>query len=57
MSAPPLNPFGDYGPDRYAWLLQDVRRLERPIPVKGALALWEIPPGIEWDIQRQLKVA
>lgn len=34
-------PFGDYGPGRYAWMLDDVRRLERPIPGRGALGLWE----------------
>lgn len=33
--------FGDYAPGRYAWLLADVRALPTPIPVKGALGLWE----------------
>jgi len=35
--------FGDYTPGRYAWLLADVRRLEEPIPARGALGLWN------WD--------
>jgi hypothetical protein len=33
--------FGDYAPDRYAWLLSDIRALPTPIPAKGALSLWE----------------
>lgn len=32
--------FGDYSPNRWMWLLEDVRRLQQPIPVKGALGLW-----------------
>jgi hypothetical protein len=38
--------FGDYGPDRWAWLLSDVRRLPEPIPCKGALGLWTVPEDI-----------
>ena len=33
--------FGDYSPGRFAWLLSDIRALPEPIPVKGALGLWE----------------
>lgn len=33
--------FGDYAPGRWAWLLADVKRLSDPIPIKGALGLWE----------------
>lgn len=33
--------FGNYGPHRYAFKLNNVQRLEAPIPVKGALGLWE----------------
>ena len=33
--------FGDYEPGRFAWLLADIRAVRRPIPVKGALGLWE----------------
>ncbi len=38
--------FGDYSPGRWAWLLADVKALPEPIPVKGALGLWE------WDARR-----
>ena len=33
--------FGDYGPNRFAWILCDVKPLPEPIPAKGALGLWE----------------
>lgn len=33
--------FGDFSPGRYAWLLNNVRALEYPIPVRGARGLWE----------------
>lgn len=33
--------FGDYSPNRYAWLLWDIRVLPEPIPAKGALGLWD----------------
>ncbi|MBP2643945.1 MAG: hypothetical protein H6Q67_1832 [Firmicutes bacterium] len=32
--------FGDYTPGRYAWILDNVRRIE-PIPAKGKQRLWE----------------
>jgi hypothetical protein len=39
--------FGDYSPGRYAWLLEDVKMLPEPVPVKGRLGLWE------WDQQNE----
>lgn len=33
--------FGDYAPGRYAWILDNIRPLETPIPAKGKLGLWE----------------
>ena len=32
--------FGDYRIGRYAWILDRVRQLPKPIPYKGALGLW-----------------
>jgi pimeloyl-ACP methyl ester carboxylesterase len=43
--------FGDFTPGRYAWLLDDVRRLTAPIQCKGALGLWTVPADIESQIQ------
>jgi activating signal cointegrator 1 len=34
--------FGDYSPDRYAWLLEDVTRIE-PVACPGTLGLWDLP--------------
>ena len=39
--AEPERSYGDYTPGRYAWALNDVRKLPRPIPAKGRLGLWE----------------
>ncbi|WP_042472845.1 ASCH domain-containing protein [Bacillus ndiopicus] len=32
---------GDYSPNRYAWELDSVQHLPKPIPAKGKLSLWE----------------
>jgi hypothetical protein len=43
----PMHPefaFGDYSEGRWAWLLEDLTRLPEPVPVKGALSLWEWNP-------------
>lgn len=39
---------GDYGPGRYAWVLDDIRCLREPIALAGALGLWEVPEGL-WE--------
>jgi hypothetical protein len=41
--------FGDYSAGRYGFLLADVRRLIEPIPVRGALGLWDWHPGSDWE--------
>ena len=33
--------FGDYTPGRYAWIIEDIRKLPEPIHAKGRLGLWE----------------
>lgn len=38
--------FGDFTRGRYVWLLENVRRLEEPVPCKGALGLWTVPEEI-----------
>lgn len=38
--------FGDFTPGRYAWVLADVVRLDRPVPARGGQGLWEwMQPG------------
>ena len=38
--------FGNYAVGRYAWILENVKPLEVPIPAKGALSLWE------WEVNQ-----
>lgn len=33
--------FGDFGPGRFAWVLDEVVALGIPLPAKGTLGLWE----------------
>lgn len=48
--------FGDYTPGRYGWVLTNVGRLREPIPCKGALGLWTVPPDVEAAIRKQVPV-
>jgi len=43
--------FGDYSPGRFAWILQDVKPLPQPVPMKGALGLWEAGYIGPWERQ------
>ena len=36
-------PYGDFTPGRYAWLLDNIKPLPEPVPAKGRPGLWE------WD--------
>lgn len=40
--------FGDLSPGRYAWILEDTKRLPEPMPAKGRQGLWnwELPEGV-----------
>lgn len=37
--------FGKYVIGHYAWVLEDVKQLEFPVPAKGKLRIWE------WEVQ------
>lgn len=39
--------FGDYGPGRFAWQLENVRVLPQPITVRGQQGLWNWPVELE----------
>ena len=41
----PERDFGDFGPDRYAWALEYKVALGKPIPCRGMLGLWTLPPA------------
>jgi len=43
-------PFGDFSPGRFAWLLQNVRALESPIPARGARSLWDWDQSALFDL-------
>lgn len=35
------DPYGDFTPGRYAWLLDDIVPLDEPVPARGFQKLWE----------------
>lgn len=39
----------------YGYVLKNPRPLKEPIPCKGRVGLWEVPPRVEKEIRRQLK--
>lgn len=48
------DPSGWAEPDQFHWRLANVRRLDQPIPAKGALGLWTLPYEIEAAVHGQL---
>lgn len=44
----------DDGSTNYGWVLANVKVLKKPIPCKGMLGLWDVPPKILREIKRQL---
>lgn len=45
--------FGNYSPGRYAWFLDDVVKVDPPIPAKGAQGLWGLPPEVEAELKER----
>ena len=37
---------GDWSRGRYAWKLTDVKRLKTPVPWRGLVGLWPVPPEL-----------
>ncbi len=37
--------FGDYTPGRYMWVLENVKKFDKPIPARGFTGLWEWTAG------------
>jgi hypothetical protein len=44
---------GDYGPNRFAWRLDELRRLPAPVPLRGAQGLFNLPRDVEGAIHEQ----
>lgn len=45
--------FGNFGPNRYAWVTSSLHRLQRPLPFRGAQGLRTLPIAIErrvWNL-------
>lgn len=42
--------FGNYGAGRWGWRMADPAPLEAPVPVNGALGVWEYTPLLRHDI-------
>ena len=45
--------FGDFSDGRYGFVLDDVRRVDPPVPARGMLGLWEVPEETQEQINRQ----
>jgi hypothetical protein len=46
-------PWGDWTPGRYAWRLETVRPLPRPVPCRGRQGTW-LPPDVEVRVREAL---
>lgn len=38
--------FGDYTPGRFAWVLDDIKKIDEPLEARGALGLWNWEPAL-----------
>lgn len=38
--------FGDYAPDRYGWLLEDVVAFRNPVPYRGMQGIFSVPDDV-----------
>jgi len=48
---------GDYSPGRWAWLLEDVRPLDNPVPCRGLQGLWPLPHDVERAVRTEAGLA
>lgn len=46
--------FGDYGPGRWAWELTEVIQLPKPLDCSGMQRMWDVPLGLEAEIEEQV---
>ena len=46
--------FGDFSDGRYGFVLGDVRRVEPPVPVRGMLGFWTLPPDVAATVRRSV---
>jgi hypothetical protein len=43
-----------FGP--YGWVLKDAVAMQRPVPCKGAMGLWDLPWNVEAEVRSQCKL-
>lgn len=46
--------FGNYARGRFAWKMENLRRLAEPVPAKGSLGMWNVPADIEAKVRAQM---
>jgi hypothetical protein len=46
--------FGNYEPGRFIWFLENIRRLEEPLPEPGRQGLWPLAPDIVAQIEERI---
>lgn len=39
-------PYGDFTPGRFAWLLDDIKPVDPPVPCRGWQGLWNVPDDV-----------
>jgi hypothetical protein len=49
--------FGNYGPDRWAWIFEEALALPEPVPVRGSLGLYTLPEDVVAAIAAQMEIA
>jgi hypothetical protein len=47
--------FGNYDPNRFMWITENMRVLSEPVPCKGHQRLWDLLPDVELRINEQLR--
>ena len=45
--------FGDFSDGRFGFVLDNVRPIEPPIPARGMLGFWTLPPDIEAEVRKR----
>jgi|SRR3990167_395407 len=44
--------YGNYDAGRFGWLFVEIRKLAQPVPCKGALGLWTVPPDVAAQVRK-----
>ncbi|HUQ97926.1 MAG TPA: hypothetical protein VM166_00645 [Gemmatimonadaceae bacterium] len=47
--------FGDFSDGRFGFVLNEVRRVGPPVPARGMLGFWTLPPDVEAEVRKCLR--